>query len=321
MGNPLANLLARRRNPGRARNSRRRNYVHWLWLLPTLVFIAIFLVYPVIDTFVLSFMNADSTASVGLDNYAWVFTNGAAQGSLLNNVLWLTLFTFLAVGLGVLMAVLTGRVRYESVAKAFIFIPMAISFVAAAVIWRFVYAYSPEGFTQIGLVNAAATGVGLPPIAWLVEQKLAYLGQLLPTPLHTNNFALIVVGVWMWTGFAMVIISAGLKGIPTEVVEAARVDGASEWQIFRRITLPILAPTIAVVATTLIVQALKKFDIVWVMTTGNYGTDVVATFMYKEMFSYQNFGRAGALAVILLLAIVPIMLINIRRFRSEAQNR
>ena len=321
MGNPLANLLARRRNPGRARNSRRRNYVHWLWLLPTLVFIAIFLVYPVIDTFVLSFMNADSTASVGLDNYAWVFTNGAAQGSLLNNVLWLTLFTFLAVGLGVLMAVLTGRVRYESVAKAFIFIPMAISFVAAAVIWRFVYAYSPEGFTQIGLVNAAATGVGLPPIAWLVEQKLAYLGQLLPTPLHTNNFALIVVGVWMWTGFAMVIISAGLKGIPTEVVEAARVDGASEWQIFRRITLPILAPTIAVVATTLIVQALKKFDIVWVMTTGTYGTDVVATFMYKEMFSYQNFGRAGALAVILLLAIVPIMLINIRRFRSEAQNR
>jgi alpha-glucoside transport system permease protein len=322
MPNRLTNLLAWRPDRNRPTGKGgRKNYIHWLWLLPTLVFIAVFLVYPVIDTFILSFMNARSTAFVGADNYIWAFTDGAARDALITNVLWLTLFTFLAVGLGVLMAVLTGRVRYESVAKAFIFIPMAISFVAAAVIWKFVYAYSPQGFTQIGLVNAAAGGVGLPPIAWLVEQKLAYTALLLPAPLHTNNFALVVVGVWMWTGFAMVIISAGLKGIPTEVIEAARVDGATEWQIFRRITLPILAPTIAVVATTLIIQALKKFDIVWVMTTGNYGTDVVATFMYKQMFSYQNFGRAGALAVILLVAIVPIMLINIRRFRSEEQNR
>jgi alpha-glucoside transport system permease protein len=323
MGSRLARLLAwwRRPGPRGARNTGRKSYRHWLWLLPALVFIIVFLVYPVVDTVILSFRNADSTAYVGLNNYAWVLTNTATQHALLNNVLWLSLFTLIAVGLGVLLAVLTGRVRYESTAKALIFIPMAISFVAAAVIWRFVYAYNPEGFTQIGLANAIGTGVGLPPVAWLVEQNIAYTGQLLPTPLHTNNFALIVVGVWMWTGFAMVIISAGLKGIPAEVIEAARVDGASEWQIFRRITLPILAPTIAVVATTLIIQALKKFDIVWVMTAGNYNTDVVATFMYKEMFNYQNFGRAGALAVILLLAIVPIMLINIRRFRSEEQSR
>ena len=295
--------------------------MYWLWLLPALIFIIIFLVYPVVDTFRLSLMNADSTAYVGFDNYAFVFTNKATQNALLNNVLWLTLFTLLAVGLGVLMAVLTGRVRYESTAKAFIFIPMAISFVAAAVIWKFVYDYSPEGFTQIGLVNAAATQVGLPPVAWLVDQQIAYTSTQLPTPLHTNNFALVAVGVWMWTGFAMVILSAGLKGIPTEVIEAARVDGASEWQIFWRIILPILSPTIAVVATTLIIQALKKFDIVWVMTAGNYNTDVVATFMYKEMFNYRDFGRAGALAVILLLAILPIMLVNIRRFRSEEENR
>jgi alpha-glucoside transport system permease protein len=295
--------------------------VYWLWLLPALLFIIIFLVYPVVDTFRLSFMNSNSTTYVGFDNYAYVFTNRATQDALLNNILWLSLFTLLAVGLGVLLAVLTGRVRYESAAKAFIFVPMAISFVAAAVIWKFVYAYSPEGFTQIGLVNAAGTAMGLPPEAWLVSQQIAYTGQLLPTPLHTNNFALVAVGVWMWTGFAMVILSAGLKGIPTEVIEAARVDGASEWQIFWRIILPILSPTIAVVATTLIIQALKKFDIVWVMTAGNYNTDVVATFMYKEMFNYRDFGQAGALAVILLLAILPIMLINIRRFRSQEQNR
>jgi alpha-glucoside transport system permease protein len=299
----------------------RRSHIHWLWLLPTLVFIIVFLVYPVVDTFRLSFMNGNSSSYVGFNNYTFVFTNKATQDALLNNVLWLVLFTLLAVGLGVLLAVLTGRVRYESAAKTFIFIPMAISFVAAAVIWKFVYAYRPEGFAQIGLVNAIGTNAGLPPVAWLISQQIAYSGQMLPTPLHTNNFALVAVGVWMWTGFAMVILSAGLKGISTEVIEAARVDGASEWQIFWRIILPILSPTIAVVATTLIIQALKKFDIVWVMTAGNYNTDVVATFMYKEMFNYHDFGRAGALAVILLLAILPIMLINIRRFRSQERSR
>lgn len=280
-----------------------------------------FLVYPVIDTLRISFMNDDSSAYIGLENYQFVFTNSATQSALLNNILWLALFTVLAVGLGLIIAVLTGRIRYESLAKAAIFIPMAISFVAAAVIWRFMYAFKPEGFTQIGLVNAAGTGVGLEPIAWLVEHQLPYVDQLLPMPLHTNNFALIAVGVWMWTGFAMVVLSAGLKGIPTEVVEAARVDGASEWQIFWRIILPILSPTIAVVATTLVIQALKKFDMVWVMTAGNYGTDVVATLMFKEMFNFGDFGRAAALAVILLAAILPIMLITIRRFRRQEETR
>jgi alpha-glucoside transport system permease protein len=319
MRNPWKYLLTKVLQPERqaAKRTGRKNFIFWLWLTPALLFIIIFLVYPVIDTLRLSFMNYNSSQYVGLSNYGYVFTNHATQDALLNNVLWLTLFTLLAVGLGVLLAVLTGRVRYEATAKAFIFIPMAISFVAAAVIWKFVYAYHPPGFNQIGLVNAVTTATGLPPQAWLVSQALPYSNILLPTPLHTNNFALVVVGVWMWTGFAMVILSAGLKGIPSEVVEAARVDGASEWQIFWRIILPILSPTIAVVATTLIIQALKKFDIVWVMTAGNFNTDVVATFMYKEMFNYRDFGKAGALAVVLLLAILPIMLINIRRFRSQ----
>ncbi|MFC1976699.1 carbohydrate ABC transporter permease [Chloroflexota bacterium] len=298
-----------------------RRLIPWLWLLPTFLFLAVFQVYPVIDTLRISFMNRDSSAYVGIDNYQFVFGNSATQNALLNNVLWLVFFTVLTVGLGLIFAVLTGRVRYESVAKAAIFIPMAISFVAAAVIWRFVYAFRPEGFTQIGLLNAAGTGVGLEPVAWLIEQQLPYVDQILPAPLHTNNFALIMVGVWMWTGFAMVVLSAGLKGISTEVLEAARVDGASEWQIFWRIILPILNPTIAVVATTLVIQALKKFDVVWVMTAGNFGTDVVATLMFKEMFNFREFGRAASLAVILLAVILPIMLITIRRFRRQEETR
>ncbi len=293
----------------------------WVWLAPALFFILLFLIYPVVDTLRISFMNADSTSYVGIKNYISIFTGTATQTALLNNVLWLVLFTLLCVALGTLMAVLTGRVRYESFAKAAIFIPMAISFVAAAVIWRFMYAYRPEGFTQIGLLNAVGTGVGLGPVAWLIEQPLPYIHTLLPGPLHTNNFALVAVGVWMWTGFAMVVLSAGLKGIPTETLEAARVDGANEFQVFRRIILPLLSPTIAVVATTLVIQALKKFDMVWVMTAGNYGTDVVATLMFKEMFNFRDFGRAAALAVVLLVAITPVMLINIRRFRFQEETR
>ena len=287
--------------------------------MPAFLFVTVFLIYPVLDTLRISFFNRDSTEFIGLDNYEYVFTDSNAQSALLNNGLWLVLFTVLAVGLGLLFAVLSGRVRYEAMAKAAIFIPMAISFVAAAVIWRFMYAYAPEGFTQIGLVNAAGTGVGLEPIAWLVEHPLPYTDVTLPDPLHTNNFALVAVGVWMWTGFAMVILSAGLKGISTEILEAARVDGASELQIFWRIILPVLSPTIAVVATTLVIQALKKFDMVWVMTAGNFGTDVVATLMFKEMFNFRDFGRAAALAVVLLAAILPIMLISIRRFRAQEE--
>jgi len=293
----------------------------WLWLLPALFFISIYLIYPAVDTFRLSLMNANSTVLVGWDNYKFIFTDKIMQNALLNNVLWIVLFTLLSVGLGLLFAVLAGRVRYEAAAKAMIFIPMAISFVAAAVIWRFVYTYRPPGFEQIGLVNAITGSFGLPPVSWLTQQVIPYLNSALPAPLHANNIAVILVGVWMWTGFAMVVLSAGLKGIPSEVLEAARVDGANEFQIFRRIILPLVSPTIAVVATTLVIQSLKIFDIVWVMTAGNYGTDVIATLMYKYMFIYQDFGKSGALAVILLAAIIPIMLISIRRFRSQEEIR
>jgi alpha-glucoside transport system permease protein len=293
----------------------------WLWLLPAFIFIGVYLVYPVIDTIRLSLLNANSTKFVGIDNYLKIFSNPVMQHVLLNNLLWIVLFTSLTAGLGLLFAVLTGRVRYESTAKAMIFIPMAISFVAAAVIWRFVYAYQPPGFTQFGLLNAGATAAGLDPQPWLSEQNVAFTNVLLPSPFHTNNIAIIAVGVWMWTGFAMVVLSAGLKGISKEILEAARVDGANEFQIFRRIILPLVSPTIAVIATTLIIQALKIFDIVWVMTAGNYNTDVIATMMYKQLFNFQDFGKSGALAVILLLAIIPVMLISINRFRGQEETR
>jgi alpha-glucoside transport system permease protein len=299
----------------------KRGFTPWLWLLPAFLFISVYLIYPVIETFRISLLNANSSKFVGISNYIEIFTNPAMQDTLLNNLLWLVLFTALAVGLGLLFATLAGRVRYESVAKGIIFIPMAISFVAAAVIWRFVYAYQPAGFTQFGLLNAVATGVGLPPEPWISAQSLPFSNVTFPSPLHTNNVAVIAVGVWMWTGFAMVVISAGLKGISKEVIEAARVDGANEFQIFRRIIFPLVSPTIVLVATTLVIQALKIFDVVWVMTAGNYNTDVIATMMYKQLFNYQNFGKAGALAVILLLSIIPIMLISINRFRSQEETR
>jgi alpha-glucoside transport system permease protein len=299
----------------------RRDISPWLWLLPAFIIVAVYLIYPVIDTLRVSFFNANSSKFVGTANYQYIFTNPTMQDTLLNNLLWIVLFTGLVLVLGLLFAVLAGRVRYEAIAKSIIFIPMAISFVAAAVIWRFVYAYQPPGFTQFGLLNAIITGSGGQPAAWLTAQNIVYTTTTLPTPFHTNNFAIIIVGVWMWTGFAMVVLSAGLKGISKEVIEAARVDGANEFQIFRRITLPLISPTIALVATTMVIQALKIFDIVWVMTAGNSGTDVIATQMYKQLFNYQDFGKAGALAVILFLAILPVIFISIGRFRAQEETR
>ena len=290
----------------------RRRLAPYMWTIPALLLLGVFLLYPVVDTIRISFMNEDSSAFVGLRNYVDVFTGDETQSALMNNLLWMFFFTAVTVTLGLIIAVLTDRVRYEAVAKALIFIPMAISFVAAGVIWKFMYTFQPEGFTQWGTLNAVITGLGASPIGWLVDEgKVPIYG--------INNIAIIIAGIWMWTGFAMVILSAGLKGIPTEVLEAARVDGASEWQIFWRITIPMLSTTIAVVATTLVINALKVFDLVFIMTSGNFDTDVVANRMWKEMFIFRDFGAAGALAAILLLSIIPVMLFTIRRFRQQEQ--
>jgi alpha-glucoside transport system permease protein len=194
-------------------------------------------------------------------------------------------------------------VRYEALAKAIIFTPMAISFVGAGIIWKFVYAFG-TGQVQIGLLNAIITALGGDPISWLSEPAF-------------NNFALILVGVWMWTGFCMTILSASLKSVPTEILEAARVDGATEWRVFWKVMVPIIMPTIAVVVTTMVINVLKIFDIVYVMTGGNYGTEVIANRMYGEMYISHQSGRSAAIAVILILLTIPFMIWNVRRFRAQ----
>ena len=272
----------------------------WLWIAPALTFLGVFLVYPTIATLIRSFMNRRGNAFVGLDNYAWFFSQNDTLIALRNNVIWVVLLPLLVVGLGLLVAVLVDRVRYESVTKSIIFLPLAISFVAAAVIWRFMYELDPN----VGTLNAVVTAAGGQPVAWLLVQPW-------------NNLFLIIVGVWLLTGFAMVILSAGLKGISTELLEAARVDGANELQVFRRIVLPLLAPTIAVVATTIIIYALKTFDVVYTMTNGNFDTNVIANLMYQVLFVGGQPGRAAAIAVLLFAAIVPVMWFNIQRFREQ----
>lgn len=272
----------------------------WLWLAPALTFLGVFLAYPTIATILRSFQNRRGDASVGLDNYVWFFTRDDTLLALRNNVIWVILLTGLVVGLGLLIAVLVDRVRYETVVKSVVFLPLAISFVSAGVIWRLMYDLDPK----VGTLNAAVTATGGQPVAWLSSSPF-------------NNVMLIFVGVWMFTGFAMVILSAGLKGISVELLEAARVDGANEWRVFKSIVLPLLAPTIAVVATTVVIYALKTFDIVYVMTSGNFDTEVIANRMYKELFNNTQQGRAAAIAVVLLIAIVPVMILNIRRFQQQ----
>ncbi len=284
----------------------------WLWLAPALAFLAVFLVYPTIGTIIRSFQSkgtilGTNTKFVGFANYAWFFQDDRSLSALKNNVLWLVFLTLLTVGLGMLIAILVDKVKYESAAKSVIFVPLAISMVAAAVIWKFMYDYQPPGQPQIGTINGVIGGVGLGPVPWMQTSDFSL-----------TTFALIIIMTWMWTGFAMVIISAALKGINTELLEAARVDGATEWQVFRGIIFPLLLPTIAVVSTTIVITALKAFDIVYATTNGNFDTEVIANLMYKQMFSGTfDFGRASAIAVVLLLAVIPVMAFNVNRFRAQ----
>lgn len=280
----------------------------WLWVRPAFVFLAVFLVYPTFNTVYLSFLDATSSSFVGLENYRHVFSSQGVLSALRNNALWLVLLTGFTVGFGILFAVLFDQVRFEGFAKAMVFLPMAISFVAAGVIWKLMYDYQPPGQPQTGTLNAIVTALGSESVPWLINRA-------------TNNAALIAVGVWIWTGFAVVILSAALKGVSRDILDAARIDGANEWQLFRLVTVPMISSTIAVVATTMLIFALKAFDIVYVMTNGNFGTDVLANRMYKEMFNFNHFGRASAIAVVLLLAIVPIMFYNVRRFRGQEAMR
>lgn len=294
---------------------KRESWQALAFVLPALALLGVLVVYPLIYTVVLSFGNTNSrldiTRWVGFDNYERLFTRDKEflnhdvfppTGAFINNLKWVVLYTTLSLALGLLIAVLAARVRYESIVKAVIFVPMAISATAVAIIWKFVYDPDPD----VGSLNAFITTFGLDPVAWYGRADVV-------------NYALIFAYVWASTGFAMVVISAALKGISEEVIEAARTDGASEWDIFRRIQLPLLSLPISVVTVWLLINVIKVFDIIYVMTGGGPGgaSEVIAFSMVDETFTNGEGGYGAAIAVVMLLLIIPIMAFNIRRFRSE----
>ena len=272
----------------------------YVFLGPAVAMLAVFLIGPAILTVI-----ASATEGEGLvANWSFVLTSPEMWLAFRNNVVWLVLGTGGSVVIGLLVATLVDRVKREALAKTFIFLPLAISMVGASVIWRFVYAWSPEGDQQIGLVNAAWTGLGNEPVPWLQVPPL-------------NTLALIVIMIWLQTGFAMVVLSAALKGVPSEVIEAARMDGAGEGSVFFKIVVPMIRGTLIAVATTISIAILKVFDIVYVTTGGRFETEVLVNRMFSEMFSFRNFGHASAIAVILFIAVVPIMVVNIRNLRRQ----
>ncbi|MBA2281927.1 MAG: sugar ABC transporter permease [Acidimicrobiia bacterium] len=293
--------------PGRVRESVRP----YVFVGPALAILSVFLIYPVANTILISFRDAQSQDYVGLDNYRFVFTDESMLRSIRNSALWIVLVPAVAVTIGLVFATLADRLRRgEALAKSMIFLPMAISFVGAAVTWRLIYSYRPPGFgTNIGLFNSIKIGLGQEPVRWLQERPW-------------NNLLLMAIMVWMQTGFAMVVLSAAIKALPDEILEAARIDGASEFQVFRRIVIPNILPTIVVVTTYMIINALKVFDIVFVIGSAETsGTEVIAERMIKWFFVSNNDGRGAAIAVVLFLAIIPVMIWNVRQFRQQEQLR
>lgn len=271
---------------------------------PAVVIIIVYLLYPAIDTIIRSFKDARSENFVGFENYLFIFTDPNMLIVLRNNLLWLVFVTSFSVGLGLVIAVMVDRIRWESAAKSIIFLPMAISAVGASVIWKFVYTFRPAGRPQIGLLNAIWVALGGEPQGWLLLQPW-------------NNFFLIIIYIWILVGFAMVVISAAVKGVSSEQLEAARIDGATEIQIFFRVIIPNIRGTLLTITTTILIMVLKVFDIVFVMTSGQFGTQVIANSMFNQMFTFRQFGRASALAVILLIGVIPVMIYNVRSFRES----
>lgn len=272
---------------------------------PALVILTVYLVYPVALTVYLSFFGPRSEEFVGLANYAFALTSDDMLLALRNNVLWLIFVTSFVVSLGLIIAVLVDRIgRWEPIAKSLVFLPMAISAVGASIIWKFVYSFQPIQRPQIGLLNAIFTALGGDPQGWLILKPW-------------NNFFLIVIMIWILTGFAMVVLSAAIKGVPGELLEAARIDGASEIRIFLGVIVPYIRGTLITISTTILIMVLKVFDIVFVMTGGQFDTEVIANRMYREMFTFGNFGHSSALAVILLVAVIPIMIYNVRSLEQS----
>jgi alpha-glucoside transport system permease protein len=286
--------------------------IPYAFVLPGLFFVALMLIYPTFQSINYSFANSDSTAYVGLQNYKTIFNDPEFWQSIVNNVLWLLIVPAIVVAFGVMVAVLADKLSAtgEKTAKSLIFLPMAISFVGASAIWGLVYAFNNPGQAQTGLLNAIWVGLGGEPQTWL---------QISTAKL--NSILLMVILIWLQVGFSMVLLSSAIKGVPEDTIEAARIDGASELQIFFKVIIPQIRGTIITVFVTVFITVLKVFDIVYVTTNGAYGTNVIANLFFNKLFAASEAGQATAIVVVLLIAVIPLIWFQIKHFKDEEAGR
>jgi len=276
------------------------------FLAPALLLLAIGLIYPSIKTFFDSFLSGRGNF-IGIDNYVWIFTQPAALRTVLNTIVWVLIVPAVSTAFGLAYAVFFDRSRGEKVFKVLVFMPMAISFVGASIIWRFVYAARPADQEQIGLLNQVVVWLGGQPVQFLQNSPW-------------NTFFLIVVLIWIQTGFAMVILSAAIKGVPAEQLEAAELDGTNAWQRFVNVTVPGIRSSLIVVLTTISIASLKVFDIVRTMTAGANETSVIANEMYTQFKTFE-LGRSAAFAVVLFVLVLPIVVYNARQLKKQREIR
>lgn len=305
----LAALLLIARLADRLKGEKgRQAIVVTVFVGPAILLLVMGLIYPAVRTIYMSFFDARTQNPVGLDNYRWVFTNPDSIIGFINTFWWVLLVPLVSAGVGLLYAILVDKVRFEKYAKSLLFLPMAISFVGASIIWRFVYDFRSAGQRQIGLLNAVITGAGGEPVRFLQDSPM-------------NTFYLIVVMIWIQAGFAMVLLSAAIKAIPEDIIEAARLDGVNAWQMFAKITVPSIRPTLVVVMTTIGIATLKIFDITRTMTGARFNTQVLANLMYDQSFTFGNNGVGSALAVVIFVLVIPIVLYNIRQMLRNREVR
>ncbi|HWV50697.1 MAG TPA: sugar ABC transporter permease [Microbacterium sp.] len=277
------------------------------FMAPAMLLLLVGLILPSIQTVYASFWNSSGKTFIGLNNYVWIFTQSDGITAVVNTIVWVLIVPIVSTLVGLAYAVFIDRTRGEKIYKILVFMPMAISFVGASIIWRFMYAYRGPEFEQIGLLNQIIVWFGGEPQQWLLNEPW-------------NNLFLIVVLIWVQTGFAMVVLSASIKGVPAELLEAAELDGANAWQRFWSVTVPAIRPALIVVLTTISIASLKVFDIVRTMTAGNYGTSVLANEMYTQ-FSKFEAGRSAALSVILFILVLPIVIYNARQIKKQREIR
>jgi len=289
---------------GRANGKKARPIALVIFLAPALVLLVAGLIIPAIRTFLFSFMNPDSNEWIGFENYYWMTQDPNIRTIMVNTILWILVVPIFTAALGLLLAIMLDRIKHESIPKSLLFMPMAISFVGASIIFKFVYEYNEPDDVQIGLLSAIVKFLGATPSDWMLSKPL-------------NTFLLMIIYVWTQMGFGMVILSAAIKAVPGDIVEASALDGAHGWRLFRNITFPMIKGTFIVVLATGVVGALKVFDIVRTMTGGNFSTNVLANEMYSQVFVQFDTGKGSALAIVLFLLVTPILVYNIRSLRME----